>query len=77
MRSFAVQPVCLVLAAALLMAAEPSWESKPASQWTEEDANQILTRSPWVKENRATIAQPADGGSTAGRRTDGAAARYR
>jgi hypothetical protein len=57
MRSFAVQPVCLVLAAALLMAAEPSWESKPASQWTEEDANQILTRSPWVKENRATIAR--------------------
>jgi hypothetical protein len=39
----------------LLMAADPVWKSKPAGQWTEEDAKQILARSPWAKENRATI----------------------
>jgi hypothetical protein len=55
MHNFARPPVCLILAAALLMSAEPVWQSKPASQWTEEDASQILTRSPWVKENKATI----------------------
>jgi hypothetical protein len=37
------------------MAADPVWLSKPAAQWTEEDARQILARSPWVKENRAVI----------------------
>ena len=36
-------PVCLVAAAACLMAADPVWKSKPAAQWTEEDARQILT----------------------------------
>ena len=37
------------------MAADPVWRSKPAAEWTEEDARQILARSPWVKENRAVI----------------------
>ena len=37
------------------MAADPAWRSKPAAEWTEEDARQILARSPWVKENRAVI----------------------
>jgi len=55
MRSFAMQPVCLLAAAACLMAADPVWKSKPAAQWTEEDAKQILVRSPWARENRATI----------------------
>jgi hypothetical protein len=55
MRNLAMQPVCLIAAAALLMGADPAWKSKPADQWTEEDAQQILARSPWVKENRATI----------------------
>jgi len=55
MRSFAMQLVCPMAAAALLMAADPAWKSKPADQWTEEDAKQILARSPWVKENKATI----------------------
>ena len=51
----AMWPVCLIAAAACLMAADPVWKSKPAAQWTEEDARQILARSPWVKQNRATI----------------------
>jgi hypothetical protein len=55
MRSFAIQSACLIVAAAGLMAADPAWRSKPAAEWTEEDARQILARSPWVKENRAVI----------------------
>ena len=55
MRSFAIQSACLIVAAAGLMAADPVWRSKPAAEWTEEDARQILARSPWVKENRAVI----------------------
>jgi hypothetical protein len=55
MRNFQMRLVCLIVAAACLMAADPVWKSKPAAQWTEEDARQILARSPWVKENRAVI----------------------
>ena len=55
MRKFAMQSACLMVAAAGLMAADPVWKSKPAAQWTEEDARQILARSPWVKENTAVI----------------------
>ena len=55
MRKFATRSACLMVAAAGLMAADPVWKSKPAAQWTEEDAKQILDRSPWVKENRAVI----------------------
>ena len=55
MRKFAMQSACLIVAAAGLMAADPVWRSKPAAEWTEEDARQILARSPWVKENRAVI----------------------
>jgi hypothetical protein len=54
MRGFAMQAVWL-MAAALLVAADPTWKSKPPDRWTEEDAQQILARSPWVKENRATV----------------------
>src|SRR5579871_4268139 len=55
MRSFAMQLVCLMAAAALLMGSDPGWKSKPAAQWTEEDAKQILAASPWAKQNKATI----------------------
>jgi hypothetical protein len=55
MRSFVVQSLCLAAAMAHLIAAEPAWKSKPASQWTEEDAQQVLTKSPWAKEVRAVI----------------------
>lgn len=30
------------------MAADPSWKPKPVSQWSEAEAKQILSRSPWV-----------------------------
>jgi len=55
MRTFLVQSLCLMVAMAYLIAADPVWKSKPASQWTEEDARQVLTKSPWAKEIKATI----------------------
>ena len=55
MHNFPMQLACLLVAAAGLMAADPVWKSKPASQWTEEDAKQVLAASPWAKENRAVI----------------------
>ena len=45
----------LVASATLLIAADQVWESKPTSQWTEEDARQVLTNSPWSKATRAVI----------------------
>jgi hypothetical protein len=46
--------VCLI-AAARLMGADPVWKTKPPAQWTEEDARQILARSPWARDNTATV----------------------
>src|ERR1700735_5255219 len=39
-----------VLPAAVAFAADPTWQIKPVAQWTQEDAKQILTDSPWVKQ---------------------------
>jgi hypothetical protein len=44
-----------VAAAATLTAADPVWLTKPPAQWTEEDARQILTLSPWSKEVNAVV----------------------
>lgn len=48
----------LIFSVALLMAADPSWSTKPSAQWTEEDAKQVLAASPWVKSVMAGIARP-------------------
>jgi hypothetical protein len=48
----------LVLSAALLMAADPSWKTRPLAQWSEDDAKQLLTESPWVKDVIAGVARP-------------------
>jgi hypothetical protein len=53
MRTVLVQT--LVGAVTCLIAADPVWESKPASQWTEEDARQVLAKSPWAKPTTAVI----------------------
>ena len=55
MRNFLLESLCLVAAAAHLTAADPVWTSKPAAEWTEEDAKQVLARSPWVKQITAVI----------------------
>jgi hypothetical protein len=45
----------LAITVTCLLAADPVWRSKPAAEWTEEDAQQVLAKSPWAKEVRATI----------------------
>src|SRR5580704_7054990 len=44
-------PSCpLAFAVFLLLAADdPSWNNKPIPQWNDEDAKQVLSDSPWVK----------------------------
>lgn len=37
-------------------AADPAWLTKQPAEWTEEDARQVLSKSPWVKEIKAGIA---------------------
>jgi hypothetical protein len=50
MRAAAELRFCaLPLAAVLLIAADLSWTDKPIPQWSAEDAQQVLTDSPWVK----------------------------
>jgi hypothetical protein len=39
----------------LLMAADPPWKGKTIREWNVDDANQILTNSPWAKLVSATI----------------------
>src|ERR1700723_4163284 len=55
MRNIWGQSVCLIIAAATLTAADPVWKSKPSAQWTEEDAKQVLTASPWTKQVSAVV----------------------
>jgi hypothetical protein len=40
----------LPLTALVLIAADSAWKDKPVSQWTADDAKQILTDSPWVRQ---------------------------
>lgn len=56
MRMHRIPTLCLLPCAAILLAAatpslakDPSWKDKPLSQWTVEDAKQLLADSPWVK----------------------------
>ena len=54
MRKSLVPALWVVSVTALLTAADAPW-TKAVSQWTEEDARQILTASPWVRDVRAGI----------------------
>src|SRR5580693_5871285 len=55
MRNLLMHSLCWIVSATQLVAADPVWQSKSAAQWTEDDARQILAKSPWVRETRATI----------------------
>jgi hypothetical protein len=48
----------LVFSVALLIAADPAWKTKPSTEWSEEDAKQVLAASPWVRQIQAGIARP-------------------
>jgi hypothetical protein len=50
-------PFLLSVCAILLMAADPAWKTKPAPNWTEQDAVQVITDSPWSKMTVAGIAR--------------------
>jgi hypothetical protein len=53
-----LHPFLLAFASAvLLMAADSSWRTKPTAQWTEEDAAQVLSKSPWSREIVAGVAR--------------------
>jgi hypothetical protein len=39
----------ILCSVAALMAADASWKTKPIANWTEDDARQILSNSPWAK----------------------------
>ncbi len=45
----------LPLVGVLLMAADPAWKNKTIQLWTPQDADQVLTNSPWSKLVVATI----------------------
>ncbi len=45
----------LSLLTVALFAADPEWKVKPPSSWTEEDARQILSDSPWAKTVKAGV----------------------
>jgi len=62
MRRFQVPTFWLVAAvAAQLIAAGQDWRTKPADQWSQADAKQVLTASPWVKVVPASIgARPTE-----------------
>lgn len=52
----ALRVALLVTASAvILIGADPPWENKAATAWTEDDALQILTDSPWAKTVKAMI----------------------
>jgi hypothetical protein len=48
-------PCLLTAGAIILIAADLSWKSKPMPDWTEEDARQILTDSPWARTVKGVI----------------------
>jgi hypothetical protein len=37
------------------LAEQPSWRTKPTAAWTQDEAYQVLTNSPWVKKVKTTI----------------------
>jgi hypothetical protein len=52
--SFAV----FLLPALMLTGADQAWKNKPYPEWTEDDAKEVMTSSPWVKAVVATPIKP-------------------
>src|SRR3974390_1977760 len=58
MRQRRIQPFFLIfISAVVAIAADPSWKTKAATQWTEDDARQVLTNSPWARAITAGLAR--------------------
>ena len=66
--TMAVLPLAVMLAAA----EEPAWKTKQVPEWTPDDAQKLLTDSPWAKSVTPTIGRASDDGNTGyGRRGGG------
>lgn len=52
----------LPLFVAVLSAADQSWKDKRIAEWTEDDAKQVLSASPWAKSVTPAITAPANNG---------------
>src|SRR3984957_1542159 len=55
MRTLVSRSLYTAVAATCLAAADPVWITKPAAEWTEEDARRILSSSPWARDISATV----------------------
>src|SRR5260370_28012908 len=60
--SFKRQLYLLPVCAALLAAADEPWKDKRFAEWSEDDAKQILSDSPWVKTVTPTVDRSANDG---------------
>jgi len=49
----------LVLAAQMLTGADQAWKNKQYPEWTEDDAREVMTNSPWAKTVVVTPAKPS------------------
>jgi hypothetical protein len=55
-------PCLSVLFALLTAAADDSWKDKQIAEWSQEDAKQVLSDSPWVKTVTPTLSKSASDG---------------
>jgi hypothetical protein len=60
-------PICM----ALLAADEQTWKSKQIAEWTQDEAMEVLTDSPWVKTVTPTMSRRANNGQPGGGRRSG------
>ena len=58
----------LPVAITLLAADEQAWKNKPIADWTQDEAQQVLTDSPWVKTATPTMSRANDNGQSGGSR---------
>jgi hypothetical protein len=55
MNKLLIRSLSLAAAATYLAAADPVWKTKAAAEWTVEDAQRVLSSSPWAKDISASI----------------------
>lgn len=60
--------VCFLSALLLstFLLAKKFWEERPFTEWTQEEALELVKKSPWVKENSVSVMGRGRGGSGAG-----------
>jgi hypothetical protein len=65
--------VLFALSGLMLIAADQAWKNKQYSEWTEDDAKEVIAGSPWVKTITPTVVKPPepDQGQTGSRRPRG------